>query len=238
MLKDSIAAMTALTSYHVKVDTGGLFNLDVDVKKGTGVKGKVTIFGSTVDYIAVGGNEYASGGDYQALLTQAGQPADAWVQLDASNQLFTSSGFGSDYDFVKIADCVSQLHGTLTNGQVTTVSNIEVQEIKDAADKPGSTEASYYVARSGTRYLVRLQQKGTQKPGGTMPPGCAALLGGGASPSPVASASPSSASASPSASSDGSSQAAVLDFSAFGQKVDISAPTTVVPQSKLPGSTP
>lgn len=227
LLRESVDALKGAKTYHLKIESA-LLSFDFDVQAGTGVQGKVTIFGGTADFISIGGKEYGRSPSNKATLQRLGKPEDTWVVASADNTLFASDKSISDYDFSKIVGCFVDAHGTLTKGQQTVVADVEVQEVKDAGDKPGSTDATFYIAKKGTPYPVQLAQKSATKPGGSPSDLCKKLNTSSGSSSGDATPSPGGSSS--------SSSVATLTFSDFGKKLDIKAPTNTVDQSQLGNS--
>jgi hypothetical protein len=224
LLKDSVSALKAAKTYHLKIESP-LLSFDFDVQVGTGAQGKVTIFGSTAEFISTGGKEYGRTAANKPQLQRLGKPEDTWVVSSADNTLFAGNKTIGDYDFSKILGCFVDSHGTLTKGKETVVNDVEVVEIKDAGDRPGSTPSTIYVAKKGTPYPIQVSETGSTKPGGTPSEVCKQLNTG------------SSTSTDSSPSPGGSpGQTGSLTFSDFGKKVDIKAPSNTIDSSQLGSS--
>lgn len=225
LVKASVDAVGKTKSFHVKLEST-LFSIDVDVLKGAGLAGTVSVFGSSADYIATGGKVYTRGPGDQKALQKLGKPDDTWVIESPNKSSFDLTGGLSDYDISKFYSCIVSAHGTLTKGQQTVVADVEVQETKDAGDVPGSTPATYYIAKKNTAYPIQLVQKGATKPGGSPSDACKAFNKS------------SSASPTPSGSSFGSGPAptVTITFSQFDKSVDIKAPSNTVDQSDIGGA--
>src|SRR5438309_11874410 len=87
LIKASVDALGKTKSFHVLLESA-LFSFDLDVRKGAGLQGTVSVFGSSADYIATGGKVYTRGPGDKRALEKLGKPDDTWVVQSSDKASF------------------------------------------------------------------------------------------------------------------------------------------------------
>jgi hypothetical protein len=206
IIADVQAALQSAKSFHVNLTltsqkTTSKFDLDTS---GTGkVKGMLTSGSATGQLIIADGYGYFKGKALIAALfgdQAAAQVGERFVRV-AADQL---GGLEQVADAALFSKCLFDAHGTITKGNTVTINGHSAIELKDAGDKPGTQPGVLSVQTDGAAYPLRTQTTGVRKAGGNALKEC-----GGPSDTDQ-------------------DQQAVADFSNFGSKVDVTAPTDFV----------
>ena len=153
---DAKAAATSASSAHVSgnVKSGDTaITLDLDMARGKGAKGSVTLDGRQADIVRIGDVAYVHGSDafwqHYAGPLFAQLLHDKWVKAPVNTKRFQSLAPLTNLGllFAKI----SAHHGKLVNDGKTTYKGQQVVAIRDTSDN-----SKLYVAATGKPYPVAI----------------------------------------------------------------------------------
>jgi hypothetical protein len=153
---DAKAAATGASSAHVSgnIQSGGTaITLDLDMVRGKGAKGSVTLDGRQADIVRIGDVAYVHGSDafwqHYAGPLIAQLLHDKWVKAPVDTKRFQSLAPLTNLGllFAKIG----AHHGKLVNDGKTTFKGQQVVAIRDTSDN-----SKLYVAATGKPYPVAI----------------------------------------------------------------------------------
>ena len=185
ILADAVAALKSAKSVHLQGSgttggsgpTSGSITVSADLASGGSARGEFSLAGAHLSLVSSGGKFYLKGRDFFSKVAGAQAATvigDRWVILPANA---ATQGFEQFTDLSTLATCVGLQHGTLSKGGTASVAGQSAIILIDKGDKPGTQPGKFYVATTGTPYLLEVDMTGTAAPG--TPPGSAQC--GGAS---------------------------------------------------------
>jgi hypothetical protein len=156
------AAADAAESVHVSgsIVTGGTpITLDMDLRSGSGGRGKLSENGLAFELIQTGGTVYIKGssdfykrigGSAAAQLLQG-----RWLKAPTSNADFAS--IASLTDLKRLVDTALASHGALAKGAQTSVNGQKAIALRDT-----SNGGTLYVATTGKPYPLEIRKSGAE----------------------------------------------------------------------------
>jgi hypothetical protein len=85
--------------------------------------------------------------------------AGRWIEVPGSRAAAVTAAFGQ-FTPSRFAHCLTQGHGTLTVGGLTTVDGRPAVIVRDAGNAPGDQPGTLAVATTGSPYPLRLTGSG------------------------------------------------------------------------------
>jgi hypothetical protein len=153
---DAKAAATSASSAHVSgnIESGGTaITLDLDMVRGKGAKGSVTLDGRQADIVRIGDVAYVHGSDafwqHYAGPLFAQLLHDKWVKAPVDTGRFRSVAPLTNLGLLFAR--ISAHHGKLVNDGRTTYKGQQVVAIRDTSDN-----SKLYVAATGKPYPVAI----------------------------------------------------------------------------------
>lgn len=153
---DAKAAATSASSAHVSgnIDSGGTsIALDLDMARGKGAKGSVTLDGRQADLVRIGDVAYVRGSDefwqHYAGPLVAQLLHDKWVKAPVDTKRFQSLAPLTSLGLLFAR--ISAHHGKLVNDGKTTYKGRPVVAIRDTSDN-----SKLYVSATGKPYPVAI----------------------------------------------------------------------------------
>lgn len=156
VLADAKAAATSARSAHVSgsiVSSGTSISLDLDMARGKGAKGSMSIGGRQFDLVRIGDRAYIHGSDafwqHYAGAGVAQLLHGKWVKASVTSRRFRSLAPVTSLGllFARIASS----HGKLVNDGKSTYKGQQVVMIRDKSDN-----SKLYVAATGRPYPVAI----------------------------------------------------------------------------------
>lgn len=182
IIKQSAAALGRIHSYSlngVDVDANGRTKISLDVTDGGAMRGSYrgggdgdfafVVYG-TATYVK-GDRSYWEDGASPRGRRLASRLAGRWVKVPRS------IGVKLQDDVKRLlptrqSQCLSHHLGTLTVDGTRTYRGRKVIVVRDAGDKPGTTDSELWVPATGPALPVRELTHARTRPGGTFDPAC------------------------------------------------------------------
>jgi hypothetical protein len=160
------AAAAGAASVHVAgsiVNEGKPIAFDLELVRGKGGKGQISLGGVSVQLVQLAGNVYIEGS--KAFYTQVAGPEAAkllqgkWLKAPSSNSSFAS--LTQLTELGKLIDTTLSSHGTLKKSGTSTIDGRKVVGVTDT-----TRGGTLYVAATGTAYPIEIRKDGAG--GGTI----------------------------------------------------------------------
>ena len=155
------AAAVGAAAVHIAgsiVSEGKPLKIDMQLVKGKGGRGRITLEGVSIDLVRVGGSVYINGS--QAFYRRVAGAAAAqllqgkWLKAPENSGNFAS--LASLTDLEKLMNTTLSSHGTLSRGATKTIGGRQAVAVNDI-----SQGGTVYVATSGTPYPLQLSKDGS-----------------------------------------------------------------------------